>query len=155
MSRIFYAWQTLERNIFSLWENRFVWASSLSLSVIKMDPDQLTLRLGLSRLEREGGWCRELGVRTDRTSSSILYMLRSSDTTAWHRLAAVNEFWCHHQGANIRWGQGRFQREGFSIFQNSKENVPQFPLTPINYGILKEIFQKIFPDKNFQIFQIP
>ena len=73
-------------------------------SVIKMDPDQLTLRLGLSQLEREGGWCRELGVRTDRTSSSIFYMLRSSDTTAWHRLAAVNEFWCHHQGANIRWG---------------------------------------------------
>ena len=68
-----------------------------------MDPDQLTLRLGLTRLEREGGWCRELGARRDGSSSSILYMMRTSDTTAWHRLTGINEFWCHHQGANIRW----------------------------------------------------
>ena len=82
-----------------------------------MDPvaDQLTLRLGLTPLEREGGWCRELGRRRDGSSSSILYLVRSSDTTAWHRLAGINEFWCHHQGANIRWGVVFFRREGFKV----------------------------------------
>ena len=63
--------------------------------------EKLRARFGMFPLEREGGWCHEVGVTEDRTSSSILYLMRRSDTTVWHRLE-VNEFWCHHQGGRVR-----------------------------------------------------
>ena len=71
-------------------------------SLVRMETEQeLRSRLGLTRLEREGGLCHEVGLTSDGSSSSIFYMVRSSDSTVWHRLE-VNEFWCHHQGARLR-----------------------------------------------------
>ena len=52
-----------------------------------MDPDQFTLRLE-----------REPTVRSDRTSSSILWVVRSEVTTVWQRLT---QFWYHHQGGEV------------------------------------------------------
>ena len=70
-------------------------------------------------LPKEGGWFRELrhlhtegmadlpedmGAVGDLVegSSSIYYLVRGDEGSAWHKLS-VDEYWCFHRGQNIRY----------------------------------------------------
>ena len=86
----------------------------------RMSADQVISRLQLIPLPKEGGWFRELRhVQTDgmpalpqdqgavgdlvEGSSSIYYLVRGTEGSAWHKLS-VDEYWCYHSGENIRYG---------------------------------------------------
>merc|ERR1712183_1090351 len=83
-----------------------------------MAGDQVIADLQLLPLPREGGWFRELRhVQTQGMSplpgdlgpvgdtvvgsSSIYYLLKGCEKSAWHRLS-VDEYWCYHRGDTIR-----------------------------------------------------
>ena len=83
-----------------------------------MSSSSLINRLGLQELPQEGGWFRELrhletggmgplpgdmgAVGADcEGSSSIYYLIRGWEGSAWHKLG-VDEYWCFHLGDNIR-----------------------------------------------------
>merc|ERR1711915_486526 len=79
---------------------------------------EIITRLQLIALPKEGGWFRELRkVQTDgmpplpvdqgavgddvEGSSSIYYLLKEGEMSAWHKLT-TDEYWCYHSGQNMR-----------------------------------------------------
>ena len=79
---------------------------------------EIITRLQLIALPKEGGWFRELRkVQTDgmpslpedqgavgddvEGSSSIYYLLKEGEMSAWHKLT-TDEYWCYHSGRNMR-----------------------------------------------------